>query len=142
MTKTEIIEKLKVKGFKMTGQRALVLEALFDNRDRLLSVDDLLGCVKKKNEKTNLTTIYRNLEALSSVDVIHKTLLEDQVAYYKLRCGGHHHHHLICTECGAIESIEYCPMSVINTMAQDKNFTVSGHKLEVYGVCGRCSTSR
>jgi Fe2+ or Zn2+ uptake regulation protein len=122
----------------MTGQRALVVHALVAHQDKLMTVENILEWVKEKHDKTNMTTIYRNLEALESIGIMHKTLLDDQTSYYKLSCGGEHHHHLICKVCGTITNIDYCPMKVIGPLADEKQFEVDNHKLEVYGICKNC----
>ncbi|MCK8060653.1 MULTISPECIES: Fur family transcriptional regulator [unclassified Fusibacter] len=138
MTIDYVLQRLKEKGFKLTDQRELVVHALVEHQDRLMTVENLLEWVREKHVKMNMTTIYRNLEALESIGILHKTMLDDQTSYYKLTCGGEHHHHFICMSCGKITNIDYCPMDIIDTLAEQNGFDVESHKLEVYGLCKTC----
>lgn len=134
----DIIDQLKVNGFKVTAQRQLVIEVLLEAQDRFLSVEDIYRVVKATSPALNMTTVYRNLEALASLGLLDKTLFDNQTAYFKLVCHRHHHHHMICTDCGRMTAIDYCPMESLKRMAKAHHFTIEGHRLEVFGRCGDC----
>lgn len=137
MQRLEIYQKIKVAQLKMTKQRQQIIDVLIEHQDRLLSVEAILKKLNH-NSKLNITTIYRNLEALMAIGLLHCTVLEDQMTYYKLNCGGHHHHHLICKKCGAISAVAYCPIEHISQLIADDAFKITDHKLEVYGICKKC----
>lgn len=137
-----LLEHLKMNGYRMTGPRQVVLEALIASQDKFLSVDALCDLVKTQDSKVNVTTVYRNLEALESLGLVHKTLFEDHVAYFKLTCHHHHHHHMICTSCGKITIIDYCPMESLKKMAQQEQFIIEGHRLEIFGKCKQCANKK
>lgn len=50
-------------------------------------------------------TVYRTIELLSSLDIIHPTMQKDGAQYYELH-GLEHHHHAMCTNCDAQECVE------------------------------------
>lgn len=137
MTRTEIYQKIKMAQLKMTKQRQEIIDVLIDHQDRLLSVEAILNNLTH-NSKLNITTIYRNLDALTAIGLLHRTVLADQMTYYKLSCGGHHHHHLICQKCGAISAVPYCPIAHISQLIAKDGFMITDHKLEVYGICKKC----
>lgn len=138
----DLLDKLKSNGFKITEQRKAILQALVSNNNNLISVEKLLSESKKNYHKTNMTTIYRNLEILEKLCLVHKIINEDGTALYKLVCSvKQHHHHLICKKCGKTEAIDYCPIKDLEQILNDKNFNLTNHKLELYGYCKNCRNS-
>ncbi len=141
MKKSEVYEKLKRHALKKTSRRDAIIDVLLSNQHRLLTVEEILERLQARGESLNITTIYRNLEALEGADLLHRTVLEDQMTYFKLSCDCGHHHHLICRRCGKIEIIDYCPLQSIYPITRQKGFFIEGHKLEVYGICRDCLSS-
>ncbi len=138
MNKQVVYNKLKKSALKMTSQREAIIDVLLAEQTRLLSVEEIHQKLFDQGEKMNITTVYRNLETLKSVGLLHCTVLEDNVMYYKLSCDHGHHHHLICRNCGKIEIIDYCPLKEIYPLTRQKSFFIESHKLEVYGLCKNC----
>ena len=51
-----------------------------------------------------------------------------------------HKHHLVCTKCKAIITVDGCPLAKYEKLLRDEmGFNISGHKLEIYGVCKACN---
>ncbi|SHK09093.1 Fur family transcriptional regulator [Paramaledivibacter caminithermalis] len=138
----DIIDKLKSNGYKVTEQRKAILQVLSSNPNNLISVENLFIKSKEIYNKTNMSTIYRNLEILERLNLVYKLITEDSIALYKLVCSNEHHHHIICKECGKTEIIEFCPINTLNKLAKDKNFNLTSHKLELYGYCVDCQASK
>lgn len=136
----QILDQLKINGYKLTSQRSYLIEILCRFQDRFLKVEDLYDLVKAVHQGVNLTTIYRNLEALEDIGVVHRTLFDNQTAYFKLTCHHHHHHHMICTTCGKMTVIDFCPLETLKKMAKQEHFVIEGHKLEVFGRCANCQS--
>lgn len=139
MTLNEIIDVLRSNNYKITEQRRALMQILSDNHHGLLSVEELYNETKKLYSKTNMSTIYRNIEILESLNLLYKIMNDTGVTQYKLICCDEHHHHIICTHCGKTEVIDFCPLETLETLAQEKNFHLTGHKLELYGQCNDCS---
>ncbi|PID79878.1 MAG: transcriptional repressor [Clostridiales bacterium] len=142
MKKREVYDKLKRHALKRTSQRDAIIDVLLSNQDRLVTVEDIMAALQAADNNLNITTIYRNLEALERADLLHRTVLEDQMTYFKLSCDCGHHHHLICRRCGKIEIIDYCPLQSIYPITRARGFFIEGHKLEVYGICRDCLTAQ
>lgn len=134
----EIVSILRENGYKITPQRKAIILTLINRHSSLLSADDLYHHAKKLYEKTNRSTIYRNLEILESLNLLYN-ISDNGISLYKLTCIPYeHHHHLICKSCGKIESIDYCPMDVLQKLSKEKQFHLTDHKLELYGQCKKC----
>ena len=49
---------------------------------------------------------------------------------------GHHHDHLICTACGKIvEFVDARIEELQDVVAEQYGFTITDHKMELYGLC-------
>lgn len=129
---------LKSNGYKMTSQREAILKIFIKNKGNFITAEKLFTEVKELHSKTNLSTIYRNLDVLEKLNIVHKTPAENGNFLYLLICKNSHHHHIICKGCGKSEVLDYCPLNDIKTSLKNKNFTLTEHKLELYGYCHDC----
>ena len=135
-----IKDVLQKNNFKITKQREYILDVLINNQHTLLSAETLLTIVKEKFPTINLTTVYRNLDQLSVLSLLAVFPSDDGITRYKLTCADHHHHHIICQRCGKVEMINYCPLDTLTSLALDKGFHLTKHKIELYGICKACYT--
>ncbi|KPU45425.1 zinc-specific metallo-regulatory protein [Oxobacter pfennigii] len=139
MSDVEILEnKLKEKGYKLTNQRKAIIEVLFEQKGRFLTAEDIFIKTREKHADTNFSTVYRNLNILEDTGIIHLTKLNSDASVYELADTDSHHHHIICRGCGKTESIDFCPLEELNTKLNNKNFTLTDHKFELYGYCREC----
>lgn len=136
----DLLEILKDKGYKKTRARQELLELLEQERDRMISAEELYSLVKDKLPEVNLSTLYRNLEIFENCGFLHRYSQEGK-NLYKIRCHEDHHHHLICNQCGKVISLDYCPSKEMETLAKKHRFKLTSHVLELYGLCEDCDTS-
>ncbi len=142
MTTQEFWNKVKSPEYKITKPRLAFAEVLVENQDVMLSVESLYAKTRQLFPRTNLSTIYRNLEALEQLNMLYKITTEKGINLYKLKCiSSEHHHHIICTKCGKVLDIHYCPFDAFSEIAAKADFTISEHRLELYGLCGECRES-
>jgi len=136
----ELEAVLREKGYKLTEQRRLIIE-VFSESPGHHTAQEIFNLAKEKLNGINFSTIYRNLELLSTLEIINKLQIESGVSHYEL-CGTGHHHHMICKKCGATKEIDICPYA---NMGEEQlraiGFKVTDHKFEIYGYCSRCSLS-
>ncbi|MDD2574576.1 MAG: Fur family transcriptional regulator [Firmicutes bacterium] len=136
--KSIIEEKLKANNYKMTPQRRAIIEALLEHRGRFIAAGEIHLKTLSRHRGTDFSTVYRNLEILEKMGIIHKTSIRGGAAIYELVCDYSHHHHIICKECGKTAIINACPMEHLIENIEDKGFTVTDHKFELYGYCSKC----
>jgi Fur family ferric uptake transcriptional regulator len=141
----ERIERIKQHlhshGYKLTPQREATVKVLLENEEDHLSAEDVYLLVKEKAPEIGLATVYRTLELLSELKIIHKINFGDGVARYEFRAENaeHHHHHLICIQCGTVdEIIEDLLGDVEQLVERDFRFKISDHRLTFHGTCHRC----
>lgn len=134
----ELLDILKSNQYKITEQRRAIMQILSNHHHGMLSVEELYNETKVIYPKTNMSTVYRNIEILESLNLLYKIMNDNGVTQYKLICCEEHHHHLICTHCGKTEVIDFCPLDTFESLAKQKNFQLTGHKIELYGQCAQC----
>lgn len=130
---------LKKSNYKLTPQRKKILDILDKSKDKFLNVNELDNELKKQDINMNLTTIYRNLEIMEDLGIIHSHSL-DNFKMYKITCNTHHHHHLICTKCSKTYSFSFCPIDELEKIAKKEDFYITNHTIDVYGLCSKCKT--
>ena len=142
MTKKQTpLDRLRVKGYKITPQRRAVLQA-FANCPPFPTAQQICEEVHKHQPDVSLDTIYRNLSLLTELDIVHE-IFRSSGNVYELADEAHHHHHLVCTECGRTECIDVCPMTdAYEQEAAKKGFQLTGHIFEFYGLCQKCQQKK
>lgn len=137
--KLEVV--LKEKGYKLTEQRHLIIEVFNENPGHY-TAQEVFDLVREKFKGINFSTIYRNLELLSTVGIINKLNFESGISHYEL-CGLAHHHHIICKKCGETKEIDICPYANLGEeQLKAIGFNATDHKFEIYGYCSKCSLSK
>lgn len=128
---------LTKRGYRNTKSRQAVLEIL-EKTEVPLSAEDIFLCIKQSGRSVNLSTVYRILELMESMQLVEKTVINDGRARFTLMENGHTHH-LICTRCHRMVSIDSCPLKALESdISRETQFDITGHKLEVYGLCPDC----
>lgn len=137
----QIKQQLSAHNYKLTPQREATVRVLIENEEAHLSAEDVYLLVKEKAPEIGLATVYRTLELLSDLSVIHKLNFGDGVTRYEFRAEGaeHHHHHLICLNCGEVDEIMEDLLTPIESRVEEEyQFQIVDHRLTFHGVCRRC----
>jgi len=136
-----IKEELQRQNYKMTPQRESTIRVLLENEEDHLSAEDIYLRVKEKSPDIGLATVYRTLELMSELDILHKINFGDGVARYEFRSenGEHHHHHLICLDCGKVDEIHEDLLGEVERAVSEKyHFYIKDHRLIFHGTCKEC----
>jgi Fur family ferric uptake transcriptional regulator len=128
---------LKYSNLRVTKARKLILEKIIEV-DRPISAEDIHESLKNNKEYINLSTIYRNLNALSDNNILIINTDLDGISYFQLNV--HDHKHFItCLSCGKKVLIEDCPIEEIShDLEKSTGFTIKGHNFEFTGICPEC----
>lgn len=137
----EIIEYPK--GIKWTKQRKSVYEVLFNASEPLNAVQ-IYNLVEKQDEENTfaLSTIYRILATFEEKGLVNKsTWMDSDSLIYELN-KGEHTHYAVCLECHRRIPLEHCPFAHLHLENETDEFTITSHKLELYGYCKDCKGSK
>ena len=128
-------EFIQRKGLKTTRQRNTIIAVFFRLRGHI-SVEELLKEVKKVNPRIGYATVYRTLHLLVESNLVEERRFGDGLARYEGHSDVEHHDHMICLECGVISEF-YNPRleALQEKLAEENNFQIYRHRLELYGAC-------
>lgn len=133
---------IKSKRLRQTSQRETIL-SVFLSTEKHVSCLHLHRLVKKKDPSIGYTTVYRTMKLLSVSGLCGRIDLGDGVARFEHKYGHSHHDHLICTKCGKLIEAMHSEIEKLQfALAQKHGFQVSSHRLEIFGVCKTCVSSR
>lgn len=128
-----IVQRLELRGHRMTGSRRRVLEALMAAPAHF-TVDDVL----RLTPGVGRATVFRTMRLMLDLNVVCRVLMEDGSLHYRLSTRGHHHH-LVCRSCGRVEDFSTCDVaSLVQDLSRNTAYEIEGHWLEVYGRCASC----
>lgn len=126
-------------GIKWTRQRKDVYAVLWNAAEPLSAVQIYNRVDKPETEGMYaVSTIYRILAAFEEKGLVTKTTwMGDGTVMYELNRGGHTHY-AVCLECHKRVALPSCPFAHVHLEEESGDFTVTGHKLELYGYCKDC----
>ena len=133
--------RLESEQARFTPARRMVIEALSGSPGPQ-SAADLAAAMEGA---IPLSSLYRTLAVLEKTEVIERFPDQAGVARYELAewLSGHHHH-MTCVECGATSDVavpvdlEATVADIVAEVGKRFDFTVTGHRLDLQGVCDQC----
>jgi Fur family ferric uptake transcriptional regulator len=132
------IQKMKDQGYKLTAARQTVLEVLCECHEHLTSAE-IWEQVQQRNPKIGRASIFRTLDLLTELSIIRPTYYESQTPHYIMLAGDGHHAHFICNQCEQVIELGECQIDpMLEAFAREHHLALTGHVLEVYGVCEHC----
>lgn len=139
LTHSDVERVLVQHGHRLTSPRSVVVDAVLAHV-RPFTAEQLVAELADDQTSRGIgrATIYRTLEILASVDVLTRLIGSDGRPAYICDSLGHRHH-LMCSSCGRAVAFTTCPIDdVVRNLAQETDFTIHDHMLEVFGTCPAC----
>lgn len=133
------LARLREAGYKITNARRTVLEVLCQDSQHLTS-SDIIEQVEVIDPSIGRASIFRTLELLTELAIIRPTYLTPRTPNYIVMPESGHHAHIICPQCSKITELGDCEIEdLIERIAEKHALRITGHLLEIYGVCPGCS---
>ena len=130
-------EELRAKGYRVTPQRQLVLEAVKALQHG--TPEEICTEVQRTARGVNISTIYRTLELLVDSGIVGRVRIGEMGYRYERLRAGEHHDHLICNECGrVIEFFEPGIESLQDVVCERYGFLPLSHSHQMRGICRQC----
>ncbi len=138
MEKAELDKEIRDSGLKSTKSRCAILDIL-KQKKKPVSADEVYMELKSRDMSLNISTVYRTLEALTEKNLVKKlSITGESKALFELNTVGHRHY-LVCLGCRKTMAIDGCPLeSYEKELADETDFVIEGHKLDIYGYCPEC----
>ena len=133
----DITSKLSQRGYRLTPQRMMILEAV-EAADDHISAEEIYTRVCDRYPHLNISTVYRTLELLNELGLVTETDMGDgRVRYHSIKKG--HHHHLVCQKCGRIIDLDESVLSPLrDILSREYNFNADLKHLAFFGLCSNC----
>ena len=133
----QLCEVLREHGLKVTPQRRLIFEALYDGLDHP-SADDIYHAVKEAMPDMSLATVYHTINDLVTMgELVELDLGEGKSRYDPLTS---HHHHLVCLGCRRVEDIAR-DLDCVQLLPEETNgYQIERCHVVFYGRCPDCQS--
>ncbi|MEM9401353.1 MAG: transcriptional repressor [Pseudomonadota bacterium] len=129
-------------GERLTPARLEAYAAMV-SQDKPVSAYELIAVLeKKKSKKIAPLTVYRHLDFLMRVGLVHR--LESTHSY--VACAhpdeAHESHYLLCSSCGNADEVDSPALgSLLDEIADRHGFQPEIAVVEIKGVCGSCANA-
>jgi Fur family transcriptional regulator, ferric uptake regulator len=129
-------EQLRARGYRVTPQRQLVLEAVA--RLGHATPEEICSEVQQTARGVNISTIYRTLELLEQIGMVTHTHLGHGAPTYHLATASNHVH-LVCRDCGRVSEISPAAVEPLTALLDKEHaFETDVRHLTVFGRCKEC----
>ena len=134
-------EYLATRGMRLTRERETIVEEVFASHEHF-DTDQLVSRVSNRTDgrRVSRATVYRTLKDMVKAGLLRVVARTHNREVFEHDYGYPRHDHLICSRCGKLTEFENAPLAgILETVAADHGFRMTGHRLEVYGLCADCS---
>jgi Fur family ferric uptake transcriptional regulator len=130
-------ERLRARGYRLTPQRQLVLEAVGELGHA--TPEEIATAVRRTASGVNISTVYRTLELLEEIGLVQHTHLGHGAPTYSV-ASDHDHVHLVCRDCGAVDEAPPETLEpIVSALAATRGFEVDVGHFAVFGRCRDCA---
>ncbi|MCU1672025.1 MAG: transcriptional repressor [Frankiales bacterium] len=127
---------LRAKGYRLTPQRQLVLEAVGELGHA--TPEEIAAAVRRTATGVNISTVYRNLELLEELGMVQHTHLGHGAPTYSV-ASDDQHVHLVCRDCGGVDEMDSSLLEdVVGRLSAERGFSVDVGHFAVFGRCRAC----
>lgn len=135
-----LIGGLRTEGLRVTAPRRAICEALARDHEKHLTANMLHAAAEQRlGSGIDISTVYRTIEALEQVGVIHHVHLGHGASV--LHVSDHNeHHHLVCEVCGRTVDLSIDELQGLSqTFSERHDFILDSVH---FALIGRCSLHR
>jgi Fur family ferric uptake transcriptional regulator len=133
-----LIDKLHIRGFRMTPQRMAILHTL-RHAGGHLSATEVFEQTRRDQPGLTETTVYRTLEFLAANGYALAAHVGSGKLVYELT--EENHHHLICRTCGKTVAVEYAMLTPLYKKLQSSTgYQLDSSHVTLFGLCPDCQS--
>ncbi|HEV2769053.1 MAG TPA: Fur family transcriptional regulator [Solirubrobacteraceae bacterium] len=134
------LRTLDAAGYRSGAARATVVRTL-GRQHCCITARELADRLREEGEEVGIASIYRALDLLSELRLVHRLDAGQGVVRYEPAMPtGEHHHHIVCDDCGRVASYEDERLEqAIRALADRLSWTVDSHDVVLRGTCPACA---
>lgn len=135
---SEVLNQLRQRGYRVTPQRAAVLDAVLVCADHP-TVEQIHERVRATLPMTSLATVYKALAVLKEVGAVCELQVDHSGTRYDARSADAHAH-VVCVDCGAIVDLDIATLPcTIEEVEALTGYRIDSHRHEFFGACPACA---
>ena len=132
----EAVEALRERGLRASAARRLVLEALY-GADGPLSAERVAEGLEGRLPRSDLASVYRNLETLEEVGLVRHVHLGHGPGLYALAAP--EHEYLVCESCHAVRTVASEELDAVRTQVREQfGYEARFAHFPLVGLCPDC----
>ena len=134
----DLHEELRARGYRLTPQRELVLEAVTTLGHA--TPEDAFDWVRERATSVNISTVYRTLELLEELGLVKHAHLSHGAPTYHASTAPEHIH-LVCRGCEGVTELQPTEVGpMVDTLRRNHGFAADVGHLTVFGLCKECAS--
>ena len=132
------VEALRARGMRISSARRLVLEALYA-ADAPISAEQIADGLAGRLPRSDLASVYRNLETLEQVGLVRHSHLGHGPGLY-MPTGAREREYLVCDSCSAVKAVEPSEMDAVRTLIHERfGYEARFSHFPILGLCADCA---
>jgi Fe2+ or Zn2+ uptake regulation protein len=135
---SDLLERLRGRGWRMTSQRRVVAQVL-DGDHVHLTADEVHARAARRLPEISRATVYNTLGELVSLGEVIEVTTDGRAKRYDPNAH-HPHQHLVCSGCGTVRDVHPSHSPLADLPAEERfGFTVSEAVVTYRGLCPSCA---
>ncbi|MFJ8166613.1 Fur family transcriptional regulator [Streptomyces sp. NPDC096136] len=135
---SDLLERLRTRGWRMTAQRRVVAEVL-DGDHVHLTADEVHALAARRLPEISRATVYNALGELVALGEVAEVSTDGRAKRYDPNARTPHQH-LVCSGCGTIRDVRPAGDPLAGLPESERmGFTVSKADVTYRGLCPSCS---
>ncbi|MEW2588322.1 Fur family transcriptional regulator [Streptomyces virginiae] len=135
---SDLLERLRGRGWRMTSQRRVVAEVL-DGEHVHLTADEVHVRAARRLPEISRASVYNTLGELVALGEVAELSAQGRAKRYDPNAH-HPHQHLVCSGCGLIRDVHPTGDPLAGLPAQERfGFAVSDVEIVYRGLCPSCT---
>ncbi|HPT64705.1 MAG TPA: Fur family transcriptional regulator [Acetomicrobium sp.] len=130
----EVLEKLKSRGYKLTGQRKAIIEKLCGRKDHP-TAEQLYSELQKSHPAISFATIYSTVQLLAEMGFLQILTIDDKKTHFDP--SSETHAHFFCQRCGLLEDIDMS-QEERDKLKRLSKYRARSMQVYLYGLCHEC----
>jgi Fur family ferric uptake transcriptional regulator len=142
LSPTEFVERHRPSGSRRSGKRDVIVTVFLEQNGHI-SPEQLVDAVRARDSRISRATIYRTLQWMTEAGIARKVDFGQGRFRFEHAYRHPRHFHLICRSCK--QSFEFLSSdieSLVDEVAEARQFTVEESVLQIYGTCEACRAGR
>jgi Fur family transcriptional regulator, stress-responsive regulator len=134
---SDLLERLRARGWRVTPQRRVVAEVLSGEHVHL-SAEAIHLAAQQRLEEISLATVYNTLNELVAMGEVLEVAADSGPKRYDPNAHSPHHH-LVCTRCGAMRDVDLAGGAALDlSPAEPHGFRLGVVDVVFRGLCPDC----